>query len=96
MRAIFIAALAAWIALVLLQEIMMVRERRELQRRAEAQEEMWKAAHEKQAEQIERLELWEQQLMSQEMDLMAQWETLAEQRGAQMQPEDPGTTSEGM
>ena len=94
MRAIFIAALAAWIALVLLQEIMMVRERRELQRRAEAQKKMWKAAHDEIAAQIERLELWEQQLMSQEMDLMAQRETLAEQRGAQMQAEDAGTTNE--
>lgn len=94
MRIAMICALGAWLALVVLQEIMMVRERRELQRRAEAQEEMWKAAHEKQAEQIERLELWEQQLMSQEMDMMAQWETLAEQRGAHI--EDPGTASEGI
>jgi len=103
-----ICALGAWMALVVLQEALAERERRRLQRQAEAQERMWRNArdmqmrhweeigkqHDELDRQAEDLRRWEDELAEKEQQLGAQQKMLEELAKQIVTGQDAGTTNE--
>jgi len=103
-----ICALGAWMALVVLQEALAERERRRLQRQAEAQERMWRNARDmqmrhweeigKQHDELDRLaenlRRWEDELAEKEQQLGAQQKMLEELARQIVTGQDAGTTNE--
>lgn len=108
MRIAMICALGAWMALVVLQEALAARERRRLQRQAEAQERMWRNArdmqmrhweeigrkHDELDAQAESLRRWEGELADKEQQLGAQQKMLEELAKQIVTGQDAGTTNE--
>lgn len=108
MRIAMICALGAWLALVVLQEALAARERSRLQRRAEAQESMWRNARDMQMrhwEEIGRkhdeldqkagvLRDWGAELAQKEELLRAQQQMLEEMAKQIVTGQDAGTTNE--
>lgn len=108
MRIAISFTLAAWLALVVLQEALAARERRRLQRQAEAQERMWRNArdmqmrhweeigrkHDELDQQAETLRRWEGELADKEQQLGAQQKMLEELAKQIVTGQDAGTTNE--
>ena len=108
MRIAISFALAAWLALVVLQEALAARERSRLQRQAMTQERMWRNARDMQMrhwEEIGRkhdeldqqagvLRDWEAELADKEQQLSAQQQMLEELAKQIVTGQDTGTTNE--
>ena len=108
MRIAISFALAAWLALVVLQEALAARERSRLQRQAMTQERMWRNARDMQRSQWaesarKRDELdqqagvlldWEAELAQKEEQLRAQQQMLEELAKQIVTGQDAGTTNE--
>lgn len=108
MRIATICALGVWFVLTVLTDIMTVRERRRLQRQAEAQERMWRNARDMQMRhweeigrkhdaldaQAETLRRWEGELADKEQQLGAQQKMLEELAKQIVTGQDTGTTNE--
>lgn len=104
MRITMICALAAWLALVVLQEALAARERSRLQRQAMTQECMWRNArdmqmrlgrkHDELDQQAGVLRDWEAELAQKEEKLRAQQQMLEELAKQIVTGQDAGTTNE--
>ena len=108
MRIAISFALAAWLALVVLQEALAARERSRLQRQAMTQERMWRNArdmqmrhwaeigrkHDELDQQAGVLRDWEAELAQKEEQLRAQQQMLEELAKQIVTGQDAGTTSE--
>jgi hypothetical protein len=108
MRIAMICALAAWLALVVLQEALAARERSRLQRQAMTQERMWRNARDMQMrhwseiarkrdeldQQAGVLRDWEAELAQKEEQLRAQQQMLEELARQIVTGQDAGTTNE--
>ena len=108
MRIAISFTLAAWLALVVLQEALAARERSRLQRQAMTQERMWRNARDMQMrhwEEIGRkhdeldqqagvLRDWEAELADKEQQLSAQQQMLEELAKQIVTGQDTGTTNE--
>lgn len=107
MRIAMICALGAWLALLVLQEALAVRERSRLQRQAEAQKCMWRNVrdmqmrhweeigrkHDELDAQAANLRRWEGELADKEQQLRAQQQMLEELAKQIMTGQDAGTTN---
>lgn len=108
MRIAISFALAAWLALVVLQEALAARERSRLQRQAMTQERMWRNArdmqmrhwaeigrkHDELDQQAGVLRDWEAELAQKEEQLRAQQQMLEELAKQIVTGQDAGTTNE--
>lgn len=94
MRIAMICALGAWMALVVLQEALAARERRRLQRQAEAQERMWRNARDMQMRHWSEIARKRDELAQKEEQLRAQQQMLEELARQIVTGQDAGTTNE--
>ena len=94
MRIAISFTLAAWLALVVLQEALAARERCRLQRQAEAQERMWRNARDRQMRHWSEIARKRDELAQKEEQLRAQQQMLEELAKQIVTGQDAGTTNE--
>lgn len=94
MRIAISFTLAAWLALVVLQEALAARERCRLQRQAEAQERMWRNARDMQMRHWSEIARKRDELAQKEEQLRAQQQMLEELAKQIVTGQDAGTTNE--